>query len=300
MTGDPLSQLLQHGPVLADGAMGTQLLAAGLPAGTCAEQWNVDHSDVVAGIHRAYRHAGCQLITTNTFGGCRLALARHGLAEHTHTFNRIGAAQARAAGGTEAKVLGDIGPFGGFLEPLGDTSPDELHEAFYEQARALHEGGADIGLVETMADPQEMTVAVKAAKSAASWPVIATFAFDVTGDRHYHTMMGATVVQAVEHAIAAGADAVGANCGTGLSLDDYVQLAGQLVRATESRGGVPVIIQANAGAPRMIDGRLVHPASPDEMAAMVPRLLNEGVRIIGGCCGTSPNHLRAMRRMMPN
>lgn len=279
--------------------MGTQLFAAGLPAGACSEKWNIDHPDVVAGIHRAYRDAGCQLITSNTFGGCGLALARHGLAVHTHALNHAGSAQARAAAGTEARVLGDIGPFGGILEPLGDTSPEALHEAFREQARALHAGGADIGLVETMADPRELVVAIKAAKAAASWPVIATYAFDFAGERHYRTMMGATVDQAVEAAILAGADAVGANCGTNLSLDDYVQVASQLVRAAERLSSVPVIVQANAGSPRMVDGRLVHPASPDDMAAMVPRLLNEGVRIIGGCCGTSPDHLRAMRRMMP-
>ena len=290
-----LSDLMDRGPVLSDGAMGTQLFAAGLASGACPEVWNVDRADTVAAIHQRYRDAGSRLITTNTFGGTSLALARHGHADRVTAFNEAGARLAHDVTGDNALVLGDIGPFGGFLEPLGDTAREAAFDAFREQAAALRSGGADVALVETMTDPDEMAVAVEAALDAADWPVIATYAFDRAGERQYRTMMGAGVEQAMDAAVGAGANVVGANCGTSLSLDDYAWLAEQIVAAA-AKHGVPVVVQANAGSPSMVDGNLVHPATADDMAALVPRLIDLGVAIIGGCCGTTPDHLRAMAR----
>jgi methionine synthase I (cobalamin-dependent) len=211
--------------------------------------------------------------------------------------NREGARLAREvadeAGRENAEdcwVAGDIGPFGGFLEPLGETSADQLKEIFVEQLHALRAGGADLALIETMSDPNEASVAVAAAKKVGDWPIVVTFAFQKGGDA-FTTMMGSSVEQVVSVAKDAGADAVGANCGTGLSLDDYVQLAEQLVAAA---GSTPVIVQPNAGPPRMQGAESVYDAQPSEMAETARRLLAAGVRAVGGCCGTEPRHLAAM------
>jgi 5-methyltetrahydrofolate--homocysteine methyltransferase len=286
-----LSSELRIRPVLCDGGMGTQLMARGMAAGECGERWNLERPGEVEAIHRSYIEAGCELVTTNTFGGTSSALERHGLAERAAEVNRAGAAAAKRAAGDRATVLGDIGPFGGFLEPVGDTAEQELFRIFQQQARALCAGGADVVIVETMSDPAELALAVRAALSVNEWPVIATYAFGKPGGQ-FRTLMGTTVPEAMEAAIAAGATAVGANCGTALALSDYVRLAQEL---TAAAGDVPVILQPNAGTPRMVEGRLVYDATPEQMAAIVPDLLSAGVRIIGGCCGTGPEHLRAMR-----
>jgi 5-methyltetrahydrofolate--homocysteine methyltransferase len=187
-------------------------------------------------------------------------------------------------------VLGDVGPFGGFLEPVGDMTEDQLSEAFREQVDALKAGGADGIIVETMADPAEVAIAVRQARAAGDWPVVATYSF-VRADGGFRTMMGTSVAQALAAAVEAGADVVGTNCGTDLALADYLQLAQQLVAAA---GGVPVIVQPNAGSPQMIDGQASYRAAPGEMAALAGQLVRAGVRIIGGCCGTTPAHLKAM------
>jgi methionine synthase I (cobalamin-dependent) len=206
--------------------------------------------------------------------------------------NRAAARVARVAAGDHGWVLGDVGPFGDFLEPVGDVTADELREAFQAQIAALLEGGADAILVETMSDPAEAVVGIEAAKAcAAHVPVIATYAFQKTAPGEFRTMMGTSAVVAVQRATAAGAEMVGANCGTGLSLDDYVELAGQLVAAAS---GAVVIVQPNAGSPRTDNGRTVYDATPEQMATTATRLLEVGVRIIGGCCGTTPAHLAAM------
>lgn len=291
----PLLQELQLRPLCADGAMGTQLFARGLRSGDCGMLWNVDRPADVGGIHHAYRQAGCDLITTNSFGGSRFALERHGLSSRVAELNSAAAQVARAAAGNQSWVLGDVGPFGDFLEPVGDTTPDTLREAFGVQIAALVGGGADAILVETMSDPAEAVVGVEAAKAAApGLPVIVTYAFQKTAPGEYRTMMGSTVAEAVGRATGAGADIVGTNCGTDLGLDDYVELAGKLVAAA---GKTPVIVQPNAGSPRTdAGGKLYYDATPEEMAATAVRLLGAGVRIIGGCCGTTPPHLAAMCR----
>ncbi len=282
-------------PLLCDGAMGTQLLARGLTSGECGMVWNVERRDSVQQVHEAYAQAGCSLITSNTFGGSPTSLARHGLENRVAELNRAGAELARAAAGDSGWVLGDVGPFGDFLEPLGDTTAEQLREIFRTQIAALIEGGADAILVETMSDPAEVEVGIAAANDAGPLPVIATFAFQKAAGNTFRTMMGTTVEEAMQRAIEAGASIVGANCGTGLSLEDYVALARELVRVS---GDTPVILQPNAGAPQVVNGETVYLATPDEMGALVLALLEAGVRIIGGCCGTSPAHLGAMGRAL--
>lgn len=294
MENSGLLRELDRRPLLCDGAMGTQLMARGLPGGACGENWNLEQPDRVEAIHRSYRDAGCDLITTNTFGGTLLALRRHGQEQQVEAVNKAGAQVALRAAGPQGRVLGDIGPTGDFLEPLGDITEGEMLDMFRQQAAALQAGGAHAVLVETMADPQEMALAIRAARELGDWPILATYAFQAGGDT-YRTMMGTPVQAALAAALDAGADIVGANCGASLGLDDYLCLAEQLVQYADD---APVILQPNAGSPQTINGDTVYPATPDMMAQMVPRLLQTGVRIIGGCCGTSPDHLRAMHQAM--
>ena len=274
--------------------MGTQLMARGLASGACGMTWNLDRPGDVGGIHQAYRNAGCDLVTTNSFGGSRFALQPHGLAGRVVELNRAAARVARAADGNSGWVLGDVGPFGDFLEPVGDVSADELRAAFQAQITALLEGGVDAILVETMSDPAEAVVGVEAAKACdKNIPVIVTYSFQETAPGEFRTMMGTTVAEAMQRAIAAGADIVGTNCGTALSLADYLELTGQMVAAA---GKTPVIVQPNAGSPHTENGNTIYLATPEEMAATAKRLLAAGARIIGGCCGTTPAHLAAMSR----
>ena len=225
-----LSELKQR-TIVCDGGMGTQLMARGMQSGTCSETWNASHADDVKAIHAAYRDAGCDLLTTNTFGGTKTSLDKHGHGDEVATLNESGAKLAKSAAGDQCLVLGDVGPFGDFLEPVGDVTPDQLDAIFTDQMKALAAGGADAVIIETMSDPAEIAVAIKAAKKLRNWPVIATYAFAHGEAGTFRTMMGTSVDEAVKAAIAAGADVVGANCGTSLSLDDYVKLAEQLVKA---------------------------------------------------------------------
>jgi len=282
-------------PLLGDGAMGTQLMEAGLAPGASGELWNLEQPDAIEAIHQRYRDAGSDLLTTNTFNGTRTALAKHGLEDRTVELNRAGAEAARKAAGEAAWVLADAGPCGDFLEPLGTMDPEQLLEIFSEQYSALRSGGADAALAETMTDPAEMAVAIRAAKAVADWPVVATFAFDKAGE-DYRTMMGADAAAAIGAAVNSGADVVGANCGTSLDLEDYLRLAERLIEAAEGR---PVILQPNAGSPQLQGDRQVFPAKPEDMARLTSSLLDAGVKVVGGCCGTTPEHLAAMRQVIP-
>ncbi len=290
-----LLSTLRTRPLLCDGGMGTQLMLRGLASGACGEAWNIEQPAKVREVHAAYRAAGCDLLTTNTFGGSRPALAKHHQAEQLLRLNQAGASVARQAC-DGAFVLGDIGPLGEFLEPLGDLTLEQAADFFTEQATALRQGGADGVIVETMADPTELACAVRAARALGDWPVLATFAYQSADAQSFHTMMGAGVDHAVKSAVEAGASVVGANCGTDLSLDAYLRLTEQLAAAA---GDIPVIVQPNAGKPHVVGDRTEYPATPSDMAAYVPRLLAAGARIVGGCCGTTPAHLAAMKRLMP-
>ena len=288
----PLLEALATQLLCCDGAMGTQLMARGMTSGECGMLWNVNRPGDVKSVHDAYRSGGCDLITTNSFGGSASVLGRHGQAARGRELNIAAAQLARAAAGDDAWVLGDIGPFGDFLDPLGDMMPDDLRLIFKDQIEALLTGGADAVLVETMVDPAEAVVGVEAARLvSATIPVVVTYAFQKPSPGVFKTIMGTTVTEAVTRALDAGADIVGANCGTGLDLDDYVELGRQLVAAA---AGKPVILQPNAGAPRTVGDDTVYDASPEQMADTARRLMAAGVRIIGGCCGTTPAHLKAM------
>ena len=290
MKANPL-EALQESTLTGDGGMGTQLIEMGMSAGECGMLWNAARPHDIAAIHRAYRAAGSRLLTSNSFGGTRSMLERHGEGGRVAELNRAAARIASEAAGGEAWVLGDVGPFGDFLEPLGDTEPDELRDIFSEQMRALADGGADIILLETMSDPGEVEVGIEAARTVCELPVMVSYAFQRAADGSFRTMMGNTVEDCLNRALAGGAQIVGANCGTDLGLDDYRELAEALVAASAGR---PVALQPNAGAPRNTPDGAVYDATPAEMAALAGDLRDAGVRLVGGCCGTTPAHLAAI------
>jgi len=285
---------LEDGPLLFDGGMGTQLFEQGLAAGSCGTAWNVDEPDKVRTIHEAYLEAGCDIVTTNTFQGSREALSMHVLDDRTVELNKAGAKLAREAAKKKGLVAGDVGPFGGFLEPMGETTLDELTDIFIEQMTALKDGGADFVLIETMSDVGEARCAIAAAKQVADWPVVVSYAFQKSGDQ-FVTMMGTLAGEVTNTTYHHGADVVGANCGTSMGLEDYVRLADAM---NDAAGGRPVLVQPNAGSPVSKDGELTYPATPRQMAKIVPQLLASGVNLIGGCCGTTPKHLAAMAQAM--
>ncbi len=298
MTRTDLRMAIRNGVFLLDGAMGTQLIARGIEPGVCNDAINVESPAIVADIHRAYLDAGSDAIITNTFGANRYALARHGRSEQAHAISRAGAELARNAAGEGRYVLGDIGPTGDFLEPLGGLKADDVREAFAEQARGLLDGGADGFIIETMTALDELDVAVAAVKSLDSGlPVFASMSFDKTAS-DYRTMMGVDVSTAVTKMIALGVDAVGFNCGTA-TLDEYVVLAERYVSAARSTGAdVMVFAEPNAGKPELVDGEAVYRVTPEEFADAVKRIHAAGVHVLGGCCGTAPPFIAALAKAL--
>jgi methionine synthase I (cobalamin-dependent) len=294
MVGRDLRARIRKDLFLLDGAMGTQLFARGAPPGKCNDWLNVDSPGIVGEIHRAYFDAGSDAVVTNTFGANRYALTRHGYADKVFEINRAGAQVAREAAGEQRYVLGDIGPTGDFLEPLGTLRADQVREAYAEQVRGLWEGGVDGLIIETMTALDELSLAIAAARSAGGGlPVFASMSFD-KGSAGFRTMMGVDVPTAVSKMISLGADAVGFNCGTA-ALDEYVELAEAYVAAVRSSGKeVLIFAEPNAGKPELVDGQAVYRVAPKEFAAACTRILKAGIRILGGCCGTSPQHIQAV------
>jgi len=276
--------------VVGDGAMGTRLMERGLAAGECAELWNVDRPQEVEAIHRSYVEAGSDFVLTNTFGGNRVALGRHGLDERLGEINAAAADAARAAAGRKALVVGDLGPTGGMLEPLGDLSITEVHATYREQTEALAAAGVDGFIAETFDALEELRVALEAARSACNLPLIASARFRREPSGRYRTMMGDEPERLVQIASETGCAAVGTNCGS--ALIDMVDLARRLADMTD----LPVIVQPNAGAPELVNGNTIYRETPAGFARYLPDVYETGVRIIGGCCGTTVEHIGAIRR----
>jgi 5-methyltetrahydrofolate--homocysteine methyltransferase len=288
---EPILERLTRGDVLVgDGAWGTQLMARGLPAGQPPEWFALERPDVIEEVARLYLDAGADLVTTDTFGGSSFRLELHGLGAEKERVNRQAVEAVKRAVSGRAYVSASVGPTGRLLEPFGDTSPDAVEAAFAEQVAVLAAAGADLVCVETMSDLVEATRAVRAAKAVAPrLPVMATMTFERT-PRGFFTVMGVSVERAAAGLAAAGADIVGSNCGTGI--EDMLEVARAMAKAT----ALPIAIQPNAGLPVTRDGALVYEQTPQAMASRVTELLETGVRIVGGCCGTTPDHIRAVRR----
>jgi 5-methyltetrahydrofolate--homocysteine methyltransferase len=284
-------ELLGLRPVLGDGAMGTMLQLRGLAMGDCPEAWNLDHPEIVEGIHREYVDAGCDFVTANTFGANPIKLARSGLESRLEDMVERGVELARRAAGETRMVAGSVGPTGVLLEPYGDTPADRVKAAFRAAAKALDRAGVDFLLVETMTDINEARLAIEAAREVSTRPLAATMAF-AKGAKGYRTVMGTSPEEAARGMVEAGADIVGINCVGGIAE------ATDIMKVMVPASAVPTIAQPNAGLPEVgLDG-VVYPETPESMAEGLEALLATGVRVVGGCCGTTPAHIGRMAALL--
>jgi methionine synthase I (cobalamin-dependent) len=286
-----LERLAQPGVLVADGATGTMLQKAGLPVGAPSELWVLENPDGVRALHRGYVNAGSDVILTDTFGGTRIKLEKSGLGERVVEVNRTAAQLAREVSGEKGIVLGDIGPTGALLEPLGELSEADAVKAFAEQAGALAEGGADAILIETMSDLNEAIAAVKGARQATSLPVLVTLSFDT----HGRTMMGVKPARAAKELTALGVDVIGVNCGRTLTEN--------LAAIQEMRQAAPnavLMAKPNAGLPHTDGSDSVYDVTPEIMAEYAHKFADLGVRILGTCCGSTPDHIQAVAKALKN
>jgi 5-methyltetrahydrofolate--homocysteine methyltransferase len=287
-----LSRRLKSGVFFfIDGAMGTQLMAEGVQPGSCFDAVNLKSPGIVERIHRRYFDAGCDAVLTNSFGANAVTLARHGLSANAVEINRVAGEIARRAAGPDRYVLGDIGPSGDFLEPVGSLKPDVLRAAFADQARGLVAGDADGIIIETMTAVDEMLLAVEAVRSVCRLPLLCSFSYDPAPEG-FRTMMGLTPETIVQKFSGQDIAALGFNCGT-LTMDGYVSLTERLAGLLKGTG-IALLAEPNAGRPELIDGKAVYRLTPDEYAASVVQIHKAGATILGGCCGTSPAHIAAM------
>jgi 5-methyltetrahydrofolate--homocysteine methyltransferase len=291
-----LQDAARERPLLGDGAMGTQLMLAGLEQGNCGEAWNLDHPELVLAIQRRYVEAGSECLITNTFGGSRIMLARHSHGSDVAAINMAGVRIAREAfGDRQGFVIGDVGPFGGLMEPYGEFTEEQVRDAFREQTAALVDAGADAIIIETQTSLEELQLGLNAAREAGAACVIGSMAYDVTLDGStFRTMMGVDPERAAEFMEEHGADIVALNCGTGMNMGR----ARDAVLRYREITSLPIMVQPNAGQPRLVGMRVVYDETPEQMASGVAPLLEIRTNIIGGCCGSTPDHIRAFRRSM--
>jgi 5-methyltetrahydrofolate--homocysteine methyltransferase len=287
---NPLEKLLETGqPILLDGAMGTMLMDAGLVQGDPPEEWNVTHPDRVRAVHRGYIQAGSRVILTNSFGGTRFRLEMHDLQDRAIELNKAAAQNARAEADAASHIVvvaGSMGPTGQLFEPMGTLTFDNAKTAFAEQAKGLAEGGVDVFWVETMSDLNEVKAAVEGARSVSELPIVTTMSFDT----HGHTMMGVSPVKALETLGKLEVIAIGANCGTG---SDELEIAVKAMREADSNA--ILVAKANAGIPQVsAGGGIVYNGTPEVMAQYARNVRDLGISMIGGCCGSTPAHIRAM------
>ncbi|MBT3191719.1 MAG: methionine synthase [Verrucomicrobia bacterium] len=279
--------------LVADGAWGTELFKMGLDAGGCPEEWNLTHPDVIRKVANQYLNAGSDLIITNTFGANAAILERYGLLDDLARINRIGAeisCKAAAEAEGERTVFGSIGPFGRLIS-MGEVDEDEVEDSVKAQAEALLEGGVDGIVIETLTDLAELTCTVQAVKTLTDKPVVASMSFD-SGPAKQCTMMGVTPAELVTEAEAAGADIIGTNCGLGV--DNSIRICQALRSATDK----PLWIKANAGFPELVGTKVVYSMAAEGYAEFVPELIRAGANIIGGCCGTHADHIKAIRAIV--
>jgi 5-methyltetrahydrofolate--homocysteine methyltransferase len=291
-----LLEALRERRLVCDGAMGTQLMLAGLEQGGSGEYWNLTHADRVLEIQRRYVAAGADCLITNTFGGSRLMLQRHGHADDLRAINQAGAHITREAfGDRPGFVLGDLGPLGAILEPYGDLPVAAAQTAYQEQATALVEAGVDAIIIETQTSLEELGVAIDAAKAAGAPCIIASLAYDLSADKTFYvTMMGVMPEKAAEFVEEKGAHIVALNCGTGMDMKGAAMVA-KIYRANCQ---IPVMAQPNAGLPVLENMKAVYKQLPADMALGVPDALAAGANIIGSCCGSTPEHTRAIREVV--
>lgn len=284
-----LYEALAHGTLVSDGAMGTMLQESGLDDGGAPELWNVEHPDRIEAVLEAYASAGANLITTNTFGGTAGRLAMHNLEDRLYELNKAGAEVARKVANRHpgCYVMGDVGPSGELMEPMGTLTLESAKEIFAAQIKALADGGVDAILIETMSDLAEVEAAVNAAKEVAPHlPIIATMSFDT----NLRTMMGVKPTLAVTYLASLGVKIIGANCGRGI--DEMRLIAKELIDARPE--GVFIITQSNSGLPKLVGDTFIYEGTPDEMAKYAIEMKGIGVNVVGSCCGSTPSHTAAI------
>lgn len=274
--------------LVSDGAWGTFLQQKGLKTGECPEEWNITHPDEVLDIARSYIEAGADMVETNSFGGTRFKLEKYGLEDKVFELNKAAAEISRKAAGDKF-VLGSVGPTGKILM-MGDVTEEELYEAFKEQAKGLESGGADAIMIETMSDLDEARIAIQAAKQHTRLEVFCTMTFEKTVTGEFRSMMGVSPTEMVQTLVGAGAELIGANCGNGM-----VGMVAIVEEIRKANAEIPILVHANAGMPVYSDGETVFPEKPDEMATLVPKIIKAGANVIGGCCGTTPEHICKVR-----
>jgi 5-methyltetrahydrofolate--homocysteine methyltransferase len=286
---------LNDGEILvSDGAVGTFLQEQGLEPGACPEMFNIDRPELIQEFAKRYINTGADIVQTNTFGGSPLKLADYGLEGRTEELNRRGVELARSAAGTRIYVAGSVGPSGKLLKPFGEIDPEIMRDSYQQQIRVLIDSGVNLILIETMTDLQEALLALAAVRNvSSSIPAAVTLTFDVTPQGSF-TIMGDNVKTACEKLIYSGADIIGSNCGNGI--ENMLVLA----REFADHSSVPTLIQANAGKPFVKNGTIVYPESPEYFSKFIPELMKLGVSVIGGCCGTTPEHIRLIRSTIVN
>ena len=293
MSRTKITDAVKSGRILvSDGAWGTFLQKKGMKPGECPELWNIEHRDEVKDIVKSYVNAGADMVQSNSFGGNSFKLEHFGLKEKVSEINEAAAKISREAAGESVWVISSVGPTGKMLM-MGDVTEEELYNAFKEQAIALEKGGADAVCIETMSDIEETVIAIKAAKENTKLEIISTFTFSKTVDGEYRTMMGASPIDASRAALEAGADIIGANCGNGLQ-----QMVDVVKEIKSALPDAVILVHANAGLPQNIDGIDVFPETPNQMAEFVPAVIKAGANIIGGCCGTTPEHIAAIKKVV--
>ena len=283
---DFLQRLSRGSVLISDGATGTYLQQNGLEAGGCPELMNATHPDVVRRMASQYFEAGSDLVETNSFGGSRYMLSKYDCGHRVEELNRLAGELAREAAPDGRFVLGSIGPTGEFLVPNGTASEEEMFDVFTEQACGLASGGVDGFCIETMSDIGEIALAVRAAKEVSGLPVVATMTFD-RGPRGYFTMMGVTPAGAAQQLAEVGTDIVGSNCG--IAIEQMIEIIAAMRSATDR----PILTHVNAGIPKIEKGQIVYPDTPENMARLMPQLVEAGANVVGGCCGTGPEHVKA-------
>jgi methionine synthase I (cobalamin-dependent) len=293
-----LKNAISSGLVILDGAMGTQLFTRGAGAGVCNDYLNMSSPDIVKAVHADYIKAGSDAILTNTFGANKFALTRHGHGKQVEQINAAAAKLAREVAGDDHYVLGDIGPTGDFLEPLGPLKPKEVKEAFGVQAKTLVDAGVDALIVESMTALDEIKLAVEAATDAAGGlPVFASMSFETAGG-DFKTMMGVDVKSFISAIAELGVDVIGFNCGK-MSLDSYVGLAGLFAVQLKSMDSeIKMLAELNAGIPEIVDGKTVYKVTPQKFAAAIIKIRDAGFTVLGGCCGTGPKYIKAVTRIL--